>query len=64
MKDAVSIKNLEKKYDGGFKLGKVDINIPSGMIVGIIGENGAGKTTLIKSILNIIKIDKGKINIF
>ena len=30
----------------------------------MIGENGAGKTTLIKSILNIINIDDGKIKIF
>ena len=49
--NAIEINNLEKKYKN-FKLGSIDLNIPSGMIVGLIGENGAGKTTLIKSILN------------
>ena len=44
--------------------GKIDIEIPEGVIVGLIGENGAGKTTLIKSILNMIKIDEGEIKIF
>ena len=38
--------------------------MPSGTIIGLIGENGAGKTTLIKSILNILHIDKGSIKIF
>jgi len=64
MKNAIKINNLVKKYDSKFTLGSIDIEIPSGTIVGLIGENGAGKTTLIKSILNIIKIDSGNIEIF
>lgn len=64
MENIITIKNLNKKYDDKFELGKIDIEIPEGVIVGLIGENGAGKTTLIKSILNIIKIDSGEITIF
>ena len=64
MENIIEIKNLKKKYDEKFELGKIDISIPKGVIVGLIGENGAGKTTLIKSILNIIKIDSGEIKIF
>lgn len=64
MKNAVEIKNLSKKYDNNFELGPINLNIPSGCIIGLIGENGAGKTTLIKSLLSIIKRDKGTINIF
>ena len=64
MKDAIEIKGLKKKYDSNFELGEININIPSGYIIGLIGENGAGKTTLIKSILNIINCDSGKIKIF
>lgn len=63
MNNAIEISNLTKKYDK-FELGSIDLNIPSGVIVGLIGENGAGKTTLIKSILNIINIDSGSIKIF
>lgn len=64
MDNIIEIKDLKKKYDENFELGKIDITIPKGVIVGLIGENGAGKTTLIKSILNIIKIDSGEIKIF
>lgn len=44
--------------------GPINIAIPKGVIIGLIGENGAGKTTLLKAILNIIKIDSGEIKIF
>lgn len=64
MENIIEIKNLKKKYDDKFELGEIDITIPKGVIVGLIGENGAGKTTLIKSMLNIIKIDSGEIKIF
>lgn len=64
MTNIIEIKNLVKKYDNKFTLGSIDLEIPSGIIVGLIGENGAGKTTLIKSILNILKIDEGNIKIF
>lgn len=61
MKNSIEIKNITKKYDDKFSLGPINIQIPSGSIIGLIGENGAGKTTLIKSILNIIKVDQGEI---
>ena len=64
MSSAIKIENLVKKYEGGFTLGGINIDIPEGIIVGLIGENGAGKTTLVKSILNILKIDEGNISIF
>lgn len=64
MKNAIEIKKVIKKYDSKFQLGELDLEIPSGVIVGLIGENGAGKTTLIKSILNILHIDSGDIKIF
>lgn len=64
MKNVIEIKNLVKKYNNGFELGKINLDIPSGQIIGLIGENGAGKTTLIKSLLNIIRINEGSIKIF
>ena len=63
MNNVIEIKDLSKTYDK-FKLDDINLNIPKGIIVGLIGENGAGKTTLIKSILNLINIDNGNIKIF
>lgn len=64
MKNTIEVNHLVKKYDDKFKLGDLTLKIPSGQIIGLIGENGAGKTTLIKLILNIITKDSGDIKIF
>lgn len=63
MNKAIEIKNLVKRYDDNFQLGELNLDIPSGEIIGLIGENGAGKSTLIKSILDILRINKGEIKI-
>ena len=63
MENILEVKNLCKKYEG-FILKNIDITLPKGMIMGLIGENGAGKSTTIKAILNIINVEDGEINIF
>lgn len=63
MENILEIKNLSKKYNT-FELKNVNIELPKGMIMGLIGENGAGKTTTIKAILNIINNYSGEIKIF
>lgn len=64
MNKTIEIKNLIKRYDSNFQLGELSLDIPSGEIIGLIGENGAGKTTLIKSILGILQVNNGEIKIF
>ena len=63
MKYNLEVTNLEKNYSD-FKLDNINIKLPEGKIIGVIGENGSGKTTTIKTILNLIKPDKGEIKIF
>jgi len=63
MENILEVKNVCKKYDG-FELKNINLSLPRGMIMGLIGENGAGKSTTIKSILNIISTNSGEIKIF
>ncbi len=60
--NAIEIKGLEKRYDG-FQLGSFDLTLPSGCIMGLVGENGAGKSTTIKLIMNAIGRDAGEISV-
>ena len=60
--NAIEIKELEKRYDG-FRLGSFDLTLPSGCIMGLVGENGAGKSTTIKLIMNAIGRDAGEISV-
>ena len=60
--NALEIKNLTKAYPG-FTLDNLNLTLPSGCIMGLIGENGAGKSTTIKLILDMIHKDSGSITI-
>ena len=63
MENILEVKNLCKKYKE-FELQNVNITLPTGTIMGFIGENGAGKTTTIKAILDVIRNYTGEIKIF
>ena len=60
--NAIEIKNLTKSFPG-FTLNNLNLTLPDGCILGLIGENGAGKSTTIKLILDIIHKDSGSITI-
>lgn len=62
MDNAVEIRNLTKKY-ADFTLDNVNITLPSGTIMGFIGENGAGKSTTIKLMLGLTARDGGDIRV-
>ena len=56
------LRGVEKRYPG-FTLGPVDLTVPAGSIVGLVGENGAGKTTLLKLLTGINPADAGEITL-
>ena len=60
--NAIEIKNLTKSFPG-FTLNNLNLTLPGGCILGLIGENGAGKSTTIKLILDILHKDSGSITI-
>lgn len=62
MTNCIEIKGLCKSY-GDFTLRDVDLTVPGGSIMGLIGENGAGKTTTIKCLLGIARPDRGSITV-
>lgn len=60
--NALELKNVTKKYPD-FCLDGIDLTLPSGCIIGLIGQNGAGKSTTIKLILDMLQLDDGYISV-
>lgn len=64
MSNILEIKNLSKSFGSKVVLKDVTFNVPSGAIVGFIGDNGAGKSTTFKTVLELISKDSGTVKIF
>ena len=58
--NALELKNVSKSFSE-FCLNNISLTLPSGCIMGLIGENGAGKSTTIKLILGMLHKDSGTI---
>lgn len=60
--NAIEIRDVSKHYKD-FCLDRLNLTLPSGCIMGLIGENGAGKSTTIRLILDMIHKEGGSIRI-
>ena len=60
---AVAVRSLHKQQ-GAFALHDVDVTAPTGLVTGLVGPNGAGKTTLVKTVLGLVRADRGSITLF
>ena len=60
--NSIEVKNLTKSFSD-FTLKDLSFNVPSGTIMGLVGENGAGKSTAIKLIMNTLKADNGEVSV-
>ena len=61
--NALEIRGLTKAFPG-FTLGPLDLTLPAGCILGLIGENGAGKSTTMRLILGMFAADGGEASVF
>jgi len=57
----LKIKDLHVNYGGIKALKGIDINVPEGKIITLIGANGAGKSTTLRSVTGLIKTASGTI---
>ena len=59
--ELLECKNLCKSYDNKTVLKNINLKIPKGKIIGLLGKNGTGKTTLIKLINDLLTPTSGEI---
>ncbi|NRB32979.1 MAG: phosphonate ABC transporter ATP-binding protein [Rhizobiaceae bacterium] len=57
----LQIKNVTRKFGDNVAVDSVNLEIPNGQMVGIIGSSGAGKSTLLRMINRLINTSEGQI---
>ena len=60
--NAIDIRGITKQYRD-FTLGPLDLALPMGCVLGLVGENGAGKSTTIRLIMNAVSRDGGEVQV-
>ena len=60
--NAIEIRGLTKHYKG-FSLENLNLDLPAGCVLGLVGENGAGKSTTIRLIMDALERDGGTVTV-
>jgi ABC-type sugar transport system ATPase subunit len=59
----LEMRGIQKSFPGVRALRAVDLVLPAGHVLGVVGENGAGKSTLIKVVSGAYRADAGTIRV-
>jgi ABC-2 type transport system ATP-binding protein len=60
----IEIRGVSRSFGKKIALDEVNLSVPQGSVVGLVGENGAGKTTLLKHVLGLFKARTGTVRVF
>jgi len=64
MSTCIEVEDLTVSYQEKPVLWDVDLSVPEGVLMAIVGPNGAGKSTMLKSILGLLPLTAGKVQVF
>jgi ABC-2 type transport system ATP-binding protein len=59
---ALVLQKVRKSYPG-FLLRDIELELPEGGVLGVIGANGAGKSTLLRILLGLVRQDSGRVEV-
>ena len=62
MTNALELRGLTKHYKG-FSLENLNLDLPAGCVLGLVGENGAGKSTTIRLTMDALERDGGTVTV-
>ena len=61
---AVRLEGVTKRFGNRAAVSALDLEVPRGIIYGLLGPNGSGKTTTIRMIMGILRPDEGSVALF
>ncbi len=59
---AITLRGVQKQYSD-FALQNIDLELPTGQIMGLVGANGAGKSTIMRILIGLIRADSGEVDV-
>ena len=59
----LSVKNIHQYYGGSHILRDVSLSAAQGQVTVLLGRNGVGKTTLLKSLMGLVPIKSGSVEL-
>ena len=59
---AIALEGVRKQYEN-FALHGIDLQLPAGQVMGLVGVNGAGKSTLLRLLMGLVRADGGKVDV-
>ena len=62
--NVIEITDLTRRFGKTVALDAVNLNVPRGVVLGLVGKNAAGKTTLIKHVLGLLVARTGRVQVF
>ncbi|MGC7097146.1 ABC transporter ATP-binding protein [Amycolatopsis lurida] len=60
---AAKTRGLRKVYRGTVAVDQVDLDVPAGAVLGMLGPNGSGKTTTIRMLLGLVRPTEGEVEL-
>ena len=61
MNSVLEFNNVTKRYGSKIALDNINMSLPAGSIIGLLGPNGSGKTTLLKLAAGLLTVDEGSV---
>ncbi|GHC03110.1 ABC transporter ATP-binding protein [Thermomonas carbonis] len=62
MTPAIALTGVRKRYDD-FALHDIDLTLPRGQVMGLVGVNGAGKSSLLRMLMGLVRADGGEVEV-
>lgn len=60
MQPVIRLDSICKRFGARVALDQLTLEVPAGVVFGLLGENGAGKTTAIRIMLGLLEADAGR----